>query len=354
MKAKIGLSFFCIIFFVLQSNFLFAQQDSVKNFEAYFMDEQSLNTKLDYSFFDVDVKDMLVNIIFNFPTKETYSLKFTIRSKGGDNKNKERYFIEYEKGKDQSDTLVYLIPFNDTVVKSGNYEIEILCQDPSKKVVAFQFLNFQCLRNKNNFYKEDVFIRDYEIKPMAENLENSFVQNYSVPILQKNILALFPLAQGIEKKVIYDLSSSDSLTLMKSFFYNFWKSRDNKNPEQAWKKYAEQLNVASKLYGSSSTPGYQTDRGRIFITYGKPDKVLKAQNEKGTFPYEVWVYENGNEKVAKLIFLFIQSGMMSNQMMLIHSTINTEIIDPYWKQKLFTDPNEIANKLTHKVYEYFQ
>jgi len=91
------------------------------------------------------------------------------------------------------------------------------------------------------------------------------------------------------------------------FIGDFWHRR-NPNPDSDENEYREQyyerIAYANEHF-SSGIPGWKTDRGRIYITWGKPDDIEshpsggaydKASYEGGgsatTYPFERWIYRH--------------------------------------------------------------
>jgi len=91
------------------------------------------------------------------------------------------------------------------------------------------------------------------------------------------------------------------------FIGDFWHRR-NPNPDSDENEYREQyyerIAYANEHF-SSGIPGWKTDRGRIYITWGKPDDIEshpsggaydKASYEGGgsatTYPFERWFYRH--------------------------------------------------------------
>ncbi len=89
------------------------------------------------------------------------------------------------------------------------------------------------------------------------------------------------------------------------FVENFWLRR-NPNPESPDNEFREQhyarIAYANEHYAAGK-PGWRTDRGHIYIAYGKPDSIdshpsggnYERPIEEGggstsTFPFEVWHY----------------------------------------------------------------
>lgn len=80
------------------------------------------------------------------------------------------------------------------------------------------------------------------------------------------------------------------------FIEQFWRMRDTNSRTEAneyREEYYARIAYANQHF-ASTLPGWRTDRGRTYITYGKPDKIL---SHLSTFPNpsqprEVWIYNN--------------------------------------------------------------
>ncbi|HZL25715.1 MAG TPA: GWxTD domain-containing protein [Acidobacteriaceae bacterium] len=89
------------------------------------------------------------------------------------------------------------------------------------------------------------------------------------------------------------------------FIENFWRRR-NPNPDSPENEFREQhyLRIAyANEHFAAGKPGWMTDRGHIYIAYGKPDSIdshpsggnYERPMEEGggntsTFPFEIWHY----------------------------------------------------------------
>lgn len=90
-----------------------------------------------------------------------------------------------------------------------------------------------------------------------------------------------------------------------SFIENFWLRR-NPNPESPENEFREEhyrrIAYANEHYAAGK-PGWKTDRGHIYIAFGKPDSIdahpsggtyerpmEEGGGETSTFPFEVWHY----------------------------------------------------------------
>ncbi|MCC7031132.1 MAG: GWxTD domain-containing protein [Chitinophagaceae bacterium] len=251
--------------------------------------------------------------------------------------------------------LVYRDSFllQDVRLASGNFDLIISLMNDSSKVLDAKKAGFQLLRNANEKIIDEYYELEANVKGNIVDLEKTFVAKYDQETLKRNISSLRPIAEGIETKVISDMASMNDMKFLRQFFFNFWFNRNASDPEAEWKKYAEKLNYVARQYGTANRPGYETDRGRIYITYGEPQKIERVPSEKDALPYEIWFYKYVGNK-SNISFLFFQPGMVGSQMFLLHSNYDEEIRNPYWKETLLLDPGNTDNKLTHRVYEYFK
>ena len=88
-----------------------------------------------------------------------------------------------------------------------------------------------------------------------------------------------------EEKLAFLMLSSDDQR--EQFIDFFWRSRDT-NPATSENEYRAEhyarLAYANQNFAFGDVAGWQTDRGRIYITHGKPDEIRKTASR------EVWVY----------------------------------------------------------------
>jgi len=100
-----------------------------------------------------------------------------------------------------------------------------------------------------------------------------------------------------------------SLTLdgKRNYLRQFWVKRDptpasprNEAQEEFYRLIAE-ANRDFGEPGAAAIPGWRTDRGRIFVRYGRPDEVFNRPLEGKTNPYVVWKYTRN--RPLKYVFM---------------------------------------------------
>ena len=109
---------------------------------------------------------------------------------------------------------------------------------------------------------------------------------------------------GDEKKAFNALKTDEE---RENFIENFWRRRDpdpDTEENEYREEYYERIAYANEHY-ASGIPGWKTDRGRIYITFGKPDGVeshptggnydrpsYEGGGSTTTYPFETWFYRH--------------------------------------------------------------
>lgn len=105
-----------------------------------------------------------------------------------------------------------------------------------------------------------------------------------------------------ERKAFKKLATDEE---REQFIESFWRRRDpdpDTDENEFKEEYYERIAYANEHY-SSGIPGWKTDRGRIYIMYGKPDELethptggsyerpsYHGGGSTSTYPFEIWFY----------------------------------------------------------------
>jgi len=140
---------------------------------------------------------------------------------------------------------------------------------------------------------EDINKNVRNVKPELKDAYKRWINNDVAYIITKD-----------EKKAFYALATDEE---RENFIENFWRRRDP-NPDteenEFREEYYERIAYANEHY-ASGIPGWKTDRGRIYITWGKPDSVeshpsggaydrpsYEGGGSTTTYPFETWFYRH--------------------------------------------------------------
>ena len=138
-----------------------------------------------------------------------------------------------------------------------------------------------------------------------------------------------------EKKIYQQLDVQGK----RKFLVEFWSKRDPnpKTPQNEFRnEYFKRVNYANAQWGSPRKPGWQTDRGRVYIKYGPPSEIQRYDMAIQQKPIEIWYYDSLEGGVY---FIFADlTGYGDYQLM--HSTYSKEIHQPEWERFIRPVPTQ--------------
>lgn len=185
------------------------------------------------------------------------------------------------------------------------------------------------------------------------NLANTFVAKYSAAQVKAILKMLLPISTPLERQNIVSFQKRPDELYSKYFIYNFWVSRDKKDPKKAWDAYADRVREVNKLFGAGANmPGYETDRGLVYLKYGKPQERIQVLNEVGAKPYEIWHYDKPGGQALQGDFLFYQPGYSTNDYRILHTTVIGEMRNTNWRLTLYT--NGATNNPNSRAEQYLR
>jgi GWxTD domain-containing protein len=193
---------------------------------------------------------------------------------------------------------------------SGGYEFHLQLVDSAMKPVLAQSKKF--------------FIFNPTVKvnaPAVTSDENfSWLTEEEAKEMRTQVTALMTP----EEIKVYD--TLRTLRDKQQFFQQFWAVRGGAS---ARREFMNKVAEADRLYASRVRRGYETDRGRVFLKYGKPTQVESVAGSQQSRPYEIWTYLNSENQI-EAIFVFIDRGSFGSYE-LVHSTAPGEPQNPNWR-----------------------
>ncbi len=115
------------------------------------------------------------------------------------------------------------------------------------------------------------------------------------------------------------------------FLTKFWNKHDKTpdTPENEFMDdYIRRLDYVNKKFKTRTRPGFMTDMGRVYLTYGPPDTIDRYPNNISTKPYELWYY---HDIEGGVVFVFVDMIGIGNYD-LVHSTKRGEVNNIRWRQ----------------------
>lgn len=260
-----------------------------------------------------------------------------------------RYFIEEEKGngvknlisvgtqrKKASAIDAVLVQMDISKLNSGNYSLTVEVRDPANELLAERTLAFQ---------RSNPFLNLAETELTDEVMAKQFVQNLDEKQLRYSLRAISALAIGDNSETLKNILKGDDLKLMRFYLFRHFVNQDANNPEQAYLKFMQVADAANDKFQSGFRFGFETDRGRAYLRFGRPDDLIHVEDEPGAPPYEIWVYYNfPTTKQKNVKFLFYNPSLAGEDFILLHSTARGEINNPRWERALYSrSPTEFVD-----------
>jgi len=223
---------------------------------------------------------------------------------------------------------------------TGKYLIVWDLIDSTNKVIA---------RTQKEIQKSNPSLKtDYVQTSLAANgsLEEQ-IQNLHMSEARRFVASLLPISSASDQTTIDYLRKKGTEQELRSFILSFWSKKNKDNPLAGYTNYKDLIVQAEKKYATKSMPAYQTDRGRVFLQYGKPsmveneysDRFRQAMQNLNTVPYEIWYYYTLETPVKQndIIFVFIQENRGNDNYRLFHSTGIGEVRNREWRKSVETN-----------------
>lgn len=278
--------------------------------------------------------------------------------------------LQQVKRHESSPYIPILASFDISNLPSGNYNLVVEVHNKDNENLLYQ---------KTNFYRSNPKIN------IASDV-SPYASTFAAEITDENLLnyylkALYPIASPQEIDVINDIVKRVNLEEKQAFFYKFWVAREQLKPEEKWREYRGWLEYVDKNFSYPKTPGYRTDRGRVYLQYGPPDFIRDEKNFVGALhlssggsidpqlsavritqrneslghiyylPYQLWRYNKLDRDDPNRVFLFwdeLRSGFYK----LLVSNARGEVQDPLWERRL--SQQQLEEYVVGEVGEQFK
>lgn len=223
------------------------------------------------------------------------------------------------------EALILSLPLQDVV--SGKYSVELSFIDKEKN---------KLVSTRTDLTVSNVKADIKALESYNSQFENSFVQALSDDEMDYILKAHLPITDQHQSLSLKEILKRGSARSKKQFIYQLWETKIPENPEEGFKKYMEVARAVDKRFYIAAGHGFQSDRGHIFLKYGKPSNIITIDTETDAYPYEIWYYNylplTGQTNVR---FLFYNPTLSNSDFVLLHSTCYGERMDPTWEQQIY-------------------
>jgi GWxTD domain-containing protein len=226
-----------------------------------------------------------------------------------------------------------LAQFDISQLPTGNYNLVIETRDSLSKVQSQKKWFFQ--------RQSDVRAPLEVTNSIYKTVEEFFNSVQTTDSLKQFVECLWPVSSFKDREWQALQIKKKDPNLMRSYLVDYWKTQaaDTADALQLWYTYYKQVIETNALLKCGKQKGYYTDRGRVYLQYGKPDQRNQVNSEPETYPYEIWQYYRIYDKVTKRFFtnkkfVFANFAIADDCYKLIHSDVRGEVYDERWKLRL--------------------
>ena len=209
--------------------------------------------------------------------------------------------------------------FRTNNLPSGRYYLYFSVVDSTEKEIASSNATFLVYQNR-------IRSASRKLLPLESQMMNSEIALLSPKNVNMALNATAYFLTDEKKKIVGQLNSDKAKRI---FLFQFWKDHDaNKNTPrlETFREFMKRVQYSNLKFGETNKPGWQTDRGRVYILYGKPSEIQYYSNVAGFREFQAWSYDNIEHGV---VFIFGATGRFG-VLNLIHSTKTGEIHNEGW------------------------
>lgn len=268
-------------------------------FLPYYVELYGTNKYVDDSVFIVEQKIKSIDMSFDL---EIY----------------DRYF-RYHKG----DVKAIAKTIDISLLPSGNYTLELNLLNRDKEVIAQQSYNFD--RNNSD-----------EVNQIAlENvvLDPAFMESIPDDSTGYYVACLIPISGPSEVRNILSILKERNNEKNKKYIQAYWKQTAQNEAYSKWMLYRAQVYQVEKLFGTNYQVGFETDRGRVYLQYGRPSQLTEQPQSNSEYPYEIWQYDKIG-RFSNRRFVFYNPTNINNDYKLLHSDMLGELQNNRWPYAL--------------------
>lgn len=274
------------------------------------------------------------NEVYNTDTvlKDDFMVTYLVEEIDGQNRGK-TVLIGHKRRFPQAISPV-LIQTDISSLPSGNYRLRLEVRDRNKELLSQKTTLFQ---------RSNPFLEEVPESIEGFDINTTFVANLSANELRYSLKGIAPVIPAKDVERLNYVIDSEDITRQQRFLFNYWASKDANHPKEAYDKYMEVVRAVDGKYNSGFGYGFETDRGFIFLKYGRPNDLVAVEDEPIAPPYEIWVYHRINKlNQSNVKFLFYNPTYASGDYRLLHSNARGELNNPQWQLELYRQaPDQI-------------
>ncbi|MBL7823853.1 MAG: GWxTD domain-containing protein [Saprospiraceae bacterium] len=329
-------------------------------------DTSLMNTKngfyyepLPYQFVDRN-QNVLYTYLESYHTnkikRENYFIKYKLFELDSNSNNK--LVDEWIFRKDHKERDIILNTRDISQIPSGKYLLKVYLIDRNDFIYDSSAAEFD---RYNPFWDKLIYLS------YASKKDEQYFSQLSDDSVYISLKSLYPIISSNEQGFIDYLINNNRLAEKRNYLYSYWRENYADSAYYAYSMYMEEVRKVDQMFRSGFGRGFESDRARIYLRYGKPIEVFKEDQDSGAFPYEIWKYDKikktGQNNVK---FIFYNSDLGGSNYRLLHCNAYGERKNEKWELELYRKVNDeyegenpfdatgVKRTFSRRAREYFE
>lgn len=227
-----------------------------------------------------------------------------------------------------------LLQIDISQLASGNYSLAVEVRNRVKELLSRKTVFFQ---------RSNPYLQEKEMILANVNTEQEFVGKLDEKTLEYSLRAITPKLPPGDVELVNAYLRDKNIQGQRLYLFSFWAKEHPNYPEVAYQKYMEVARAVDEQFKSGFRFGFESDRGYIFLKYGRPDDIEFREDEPSAPPYEIWsYYEFPTTRQNNVKFVFYNPSLAPGDFQLLHTDAIGELNNPQWELQLYRNaPSQI-------------
>lgn len=210
---------------------------------------------------------------------------------------------------------------------SGHYQLVVELRDRNKQLLSRSTSYFQ--RSNPGLWQRESWLASFDPA-------NTFIGKIPADSLAYCLRALTPILPPTEMETINWLLKQRDERSQRTFLWRFWSERSGGQALSAYQDYMRIVRAVDQQFQSGFRYGFETDRGYVYLKYGRPTEIESRENEPSAPPYEIWTYDQlPATQQSNVRFVFYNPSLSPGDYRLLHATARGELQQPQWQRILY-------------------
>lgn len=218
---------------------------------------------------------------------------------------------------------VLILPMGTDVLTGGDYEAFVEVYDAEKQILSSKVTALHHI--------------DLSAFLTTADANVDWVDTLSTEQLVFDVKSLLPIMGNADINAATAVLVDRKRRLLAGVVAKFWLEQRPDDPAGGYYGYRAVAQAVHERFYNNVGAGVETDRGYLYLKYGKPNDIIKVEDEPDAPPYQIWRYNYITAtRQSNVKFIFYNPSLVANDYYLLHSTCRGELQNPQWEVELYS------------------